>query len=195
MKTTGVLDIGYGNINSVIESLQKLEIDSIPVRDPDVVRSIDNLIIPGVGSFDAAAILLEETGNREAILSRHTKRLPTLGICLGFQVMSLGSEEANSQEGLGIFNYSFKKLPSPEIGWRMIHDDSISVFNRRDFFYFNHGFGAVANESDVGDFAINSQRMISFAIRDATVGVQFHPEKSQRAGQAFLKWFFESRQT
>lgn len=194
MKTTGVLDIGYGNISSVIETLQRLEIKSIPVGNPDIVSSIDNLIIPGVGAFDAAATLLEKTGNREAILSRHKNKLPTLGICLGFQLMSLGSEEANSEEGLGIFEFPFRKLPSPQIGWRMIHHSAINVFNSSKYFYFNHGFGAFADKSDMNNFAINSQGLISFAIKSATVGVQFHPEKSQRAGQKFLKWFFESLQ-
>ena len=194
MKTTGVLDIGYGNINSVIESLKNLEIRATPVRDPDIVSTIDNLIVPGVGSFGAVSTLLEQTGNGNAILKRHINKLPTLGICLGFQLFCMSSEEDHSKRGLGIFEYSFKKLPSPQIGWRKISHNTINAFSGSGFFYFNHGFGAVVEPGRAEVTALNSEGLLSFAISEATVGVQFHPERSQKAGQAFLNWFFEGRQ-
>ena len=193
MKTTGVLDIGYGNINSVIESLKNLEIRAISVSDPDVVSTIDYLIVPGVGSFGAVTTLLQQTGNGDAIRMRHINKLPTLGICLGFQIFCMGSEEDHSERGLGIFEYSFKKLPSPQIGWRKITHKTINAFSGNRFFYFNHGFGAVVEPGHAEVTALNSEGLLSFAISEATVGVQFHPERSQEAGKAFLNWFFEGR--
>ena len=191
MKKVGILDIGYGNIDSVIGSLKTIKVPAARVKSPQAVLDAEVLILPGVGTFGTAMELLTKTEIAAAIARRHQDNQVTLGICLGFQVMSRRSMEAPDIEGLGIFNFEFERLPRPQIGWKSVSSKSMSGLTLDHFYYFNHTYGSNASSDDQFEVARTSDGLLALASTGRTMGTQFHPEKSQKTGKAFLSWFLE----
>ncbi len=191
MIRAGVLDIGFGNIESVLQTLKSMKIRARRVHTPKEVEEIEHLIIPGVGSFGFAAHSLAETRIDEAIVFRHSNRLPTLGICLGLQILSTSSEEDITCKGLGIFNHSFQRLVRPEIGWKKVNLSEIQATWNNKYFYFNHAFASIPKEKRKSGASTIQSEALAISVKEKTIGTQFHPEKSQEAGKTFFNWFFE----
>ena len=189
MKKVGVLNIGYGNINSIIGTLQDIKISAKRINTPEEVLQVDVLILPGVGTFGYALNLLHARDLVVAISERHKNHGFILGICLGFQIMSLSSDEAPDVGGIGIFDYEFKRLSVPQIGWKSITEGNISSLHVGQHFYFNHSFGATVTKSKKDKSATIANSLVAIAIKGNSIGTQFHPEKSQQSGKTFLNWF------
>jgi glutamine amidotransferase len=198
-----VVDYGLGNIGSILNMLRRIGVKAESTSEIGKIAEADKLILPGVGSFDSGVESLERmnllTELENTVLRR---RVPTLGICLGAQLLTRGSQEGK-RSGLGwiqadtIRFFSQKSdinLPVPNMGWRNISVAKLSPLfidlplNPR--FYFVHSYHFVCdNPSDVictADYGYNFTAAFS---KDNIYGVQFHPEKSHKFGIKILSNF------
>ena len=192
-----IADAGLGNFASIANMLNFLEIDAEIRSKPGDVNDITHLILPGVGAFDAGITSLENTGWRKAIedLSPETK---ILGICVGMQLFTQGSEEGK-KSGLGYVPAICKKFntelgPVPHIGWNEVLVSSenkiLPLSNVPQRFYFTHSFYIEAyDQSLVIGKTMYTNEFVSAFSKDNLYGVQFHPEKSHRFGMEVLKRF------
>ena len=196
-----IVDYGLGNPPSVRNMLRKAGHDAQVSADPAVLRSASRLILPGVGAFDHGMQNLEDRGLipilNEAVMERKT---PFLGICLGMQLMSRGSEEG-VKRGLGWLaadTVRFKFPPSdlrvPHMGWNTVSRTRESFLTRAmpedARFYFVHSFHVqFENPEDVALVAHYGGDVVAAARRGNVAGTQFHPEKSHKFGLALMKNF------
>lgn len=190
-----VIKYNAGNIRSLSFALERLDVPHVITADPEVIRSADKVIFPGVGEAGSTMAHLKET-SMDAVI-RELKQ-PVLGICLGMQLLCRHSAE-NNTECLGIFNTDVIRLtPGPDIkvphmGWNSLED----VHDWMDFrlngasAYFVHSFYVPENENTSA--VTNHGVRISAAMRrDNFYAVQFHPEKSAAAGQLVLESFLNA---
>ena len=204
-----VADSGVGNVQSVLRALARsasdagVEASAVLSHDPEVLRRADAIVVPGQGSFGGIAEAMHGALG-EVLVERIRAGAPYLGICLGLQVLFEGSEEAEGVRGLGVFRGRVRKLspgieaatgrpfPLPHIGWNTVTPTGAGLLPERDaFFYFAHSFAAVPEDPAVvlGTCAYG-ERFVAAVAKDNVVGVQFHPEKSQREGLHLLARFF-----
>jgi imidazole glycerol-phosphate synthase subunit HisH len=190
MKVT-IFDYGAGNIHSLAKALEVAGGDVCVEPDPVRALATDLFVLPGVGAFATATRQLEQSRDRvrDAILGG----LPTLGICLGLQLLFESSEEGGGP-GLGVFSGAVTKLDAartPQIGWNSIESATHPALlaTGLSHAYFANGFACRPVDAAVvvGWTTHERDRFPSIVRRDATVGVQFHPEKSSTPGIAFLR--------
>jgi glutamine amidotransferase len=198
----GIINYGMGNLASVKNSLDYLNISSKIISNPLDLYKIDKIILPGVGAFGAAIENLNSSGFsntlKELVL---VKNIPILGICLGMQLLLESSNEHGYHNGLGIikgnvlfFGDCVKDLPVPHVGW-----NDVDNFNRgflfKDIsvssnFYFVHSyFCKLQNSLDVSGTSMYGIEFHSALERENVFGCQFHPEKSQKVGLSIFRNF------
>ena len=190
-----IVDHGMGNLGSVHNMLRKIGADGIRSADPETIRRADKIILAGIGAFDGAVARLAELGLvdalNEAVLER---RVPTLGVCLGMQLMARSSEEG-SQAGLGwldadVQRFDFApgdRLPVPHMGWEEIRPTRSSPLFGDDSeaprFYFSHAYHLVCHDpADIAATATYGYPFAAAVHRGNILGTQFHPEKSHVFG-------------
>jgi len=197
----GVIDYGAGNLRSLQNALEWIGETVRVVMTPRQLDGLKAVVVPGVGAFGAAMERLQSAGFVEPLRNwAMVDRRPLLGICLGMQLLARYSHEAGEHEGLGIFEGTVEAIrPSaavkvPHMGWNelVIRREGILLRGlERPVCYFVHGYyvplsaaeaHCTATCSHGGDFAAVIER-------DNVMGVQFHPEKSQRDGLQVLKNF------
>jgi glutamine amidotransferase len=190
-----VFDYGAGNLHSLVKALAEPGIEVCIETDPVRAVGTDLLVLPGVGAFGAAAARLAP--GREAMRSALTGGLPCLGICLGMQLLFDGSEEGSGL-GLGLIPGQVRRLGGPrvpQIGWNTLEepDDPLLAATRLDIAYFANSYVChPADERLVRAWSIHDGARFPAMVRHgATVGVQFHPEKSSRRGLAFIRAVLE----
>ena len=202
-----VIDYGVNNVGSVLNMLRRLDVLAHPAHSPDQLDGADALILPGVGAFDTGVRNLRDSGFFEAIRARVLGGVPILGICLGMQLLTRGSEEG-SLEGLGlipatthrfVFDRSTggRRLKVPHMGWNEVEPVDQELFagfdETRPRFYFLHSYHVVCVCPE--HVAARCEYGLPFhaAIRSRHVfGVQFHPEKSHRFGTRLLGNFLSA---
>jgi len=197
-----ILDYGMGNLGSIQNMLQYLGEDAVITSELSVIEKADKLILPGVGSFDAGMAQLESAGMmgllKEMVDNRNK---PILGVCLGMQLMTKGSEEGKS-EGLGWLDASTHKfdfsqesgLRVPHMGWNHISvtraHELVADLDEEPRYYFVHSYYISANNpADVIATASHGHTFVAIMSKDNIMGCQFHPEKSHRYGMMLLKNF------
>lgn len=197
-----IIDYGLGNPPSVRNMLRKAGAEAIVTATPSQILAADRLILPGVGAFDHGMQNLADRGLidvlNEAVLQRKT---PMLGICLGLQLMSRGSEEGQLP-GLGwldadtvkFSSEAVKDLRVPHMGWNEVQPHGTSFLatpiEADARFYFVHSYHVVCRTpDDVALAATYGGPIVAGAVRGNIAGTQFHPEKSHRFGLALLKRF------
>ena len=191
-----IFDYGAGNLHSLAKAL---EMPDATVRvEPDPVRAVesDALVLPGVGAFAAAAERLAP--GRERMREAIAGGLPTLGICLGMQLLFDRSEEGPGS-GLGVIAGDVTRLRArrvPQIGWNELADvdarDALFAQAPLAVAYFANSYVCRPSEGSapVTAWATHEGDRFPAAVRrGSAVGVQFHPEKSSRAGVAFVRAF------
>ena len=192
-----LFDYGAGNLHSLAKALEGPDVTIIVDADPVLALRTDVLVLPGVGAFGAAANRLApgRTEMRAAILGG----LPTLGICLGMQLLFDGSEEGPGA-GLGVIAGRVTRLNAvrvPEIGWNGVE----AVAGETDFAlaplpiaYFANSFVCrPLDVSVVSAWTTHEGDRFPAAVRMGNaLGVQFHPEKSSVAGVGFLHAFLSA---
>lgn len=199
-----VVDYGVGNLFSLRSSLRAVGAEASVTSDPDVIRSAERIILPGVGAFGDAAAKLRETGLGELLRTEAGKGKPLLGICLGMQLLFERSYEYGEHDGLGLLSGRVVpmegKLPPslkiPHIGWNALH------FRRRhplfrevgegDCVYFVHSFYADDCAESVVATAEYGIPLTAAVAKENVMGCQFHPEKSGNVGLSILRAFCES---
>jgi len=192
----GIVDYGAGNLFSVRKALDRIGLPSRPVESPAAFSGLSGLILPGVGHFESAAAVLAESGLLEEIRKWAAGGRPLLGICLGLQLFFERSEEGEgNRPGLGLFAGSVVKLDGPRaihVGWnrvRIVQPGLPSLpAAESELFYFVHGYVVhPADETLVAGLVEYGRVFPAVVGRGNVLGVQFHPEKSGRAGLALLR--------
>ena len=198
-----VVDYGAGNIGSILNMSKRLGANIVASSEPSVIENATKLVLPGVGSFDQGMRKLFESGVVE-ILNKKVlvDKTPILGICLGVQLMTKGSEEGQLP-GLGWFEaktikFSFKeqqvKLKIPHMGWSDTffkkHSNIFKINEEEHRYYYVHSYHLSTNiESDVLSTAFYGYEFVSGLERDNIIGLQFHPEKSHKFGMEIFNNF------
>ena len=201
--TLALIDYGAGNLRSVDNALRAAgAADVVVTDDPAMVRAADRVVLPGVGAFAACmGALAALPGMIEALETHVLKQAaPFLGICVGMQLLADTGEEMGSHAGLGWIGGTVRRLPErpglkiPHMGWNDVTPARAHPLIAPGEAYFLHSYAFEA-EDPVGILATSDHGgPITAAIgRDNIVGVQFHPEKSQAYGLAFLAKFLEWR--
>lgn len=203
MDGIGVVDYGCGNIQSVIRMLEKAESPSYRVSTPSAVRAARALILPGVGAFDHGMSALRERDLDGALNDvAGGGRIPILGICLGMQLMCLGSDEG-AMPGLGWFNArasrfagsAHPRLPVPHMGWntiRVVRENALLPNVSGERFYFVHSYKIHCDDpADVVATCDYGGDFVAAFSKKQLFGVQFHPEKSHRFGLSLMRRFVE----
>ncbi len=208
MTTVALIDYGSGNLRSAEKALLKAasSLSRAPAivvtGDPDVVARADRILLPGVGAFAACmANLSSRDGLIEALNSAVQRGAPFLGVCVGMQLLADSGLEFGVTPGLGWISGQVRRLEPrdpaakvPHMGWNTVRPAS-PLFAGLGFaphMYFTHSF--VFDPSDPGDIAATCDHggpFVAAVARDNVMGVQFHPEKSQAAGQRLLANFLE----
>lgn len=192
MKIT-IIDYGAGNVQSVLFALERLGYQATVTDDPDKIKKADKVIFPGVGEASSAMQMIYNK-KLDTIIPALTQ--PVLGICLGMQLLCKSSEEGNSK-GIGIFDIEIKRftnqLKVPQMGWNTITNLKSELFNgikEEEYMYLVHSFYAPLNENCIAttNYGINYATAIQ---KNNFYGVQFHPEKSGKAGEFIIKNFLE----
>lgn len=196
-----IVDYGMGNVGSVFNMLRKLRAKVQISSDKNEIEKSDKLILPGVGHFDRGMDSLNSSGLATILTEQvlvHKK--PILGICLGMQMMTRGSEEG-VQQGLGWVAADTIKLPPtsnlkvPHMGWNQVRSPvSAKLFEHSleepERFYFVHSYYVrTDNLNDVAAFCHYGQDFVASFEVDNVMGVQFHPEKSHLFGMNLFKKF------
>lgn len=186
-----IIDYGAGNIQSLQFALNRLGVQGVLTADVDQLQTADKVIFPGVGEASSAMQKLNASGLQHLLPSLTQ---PVLGICLGMQLMCNSTEEGMTQ-GLGIFNVDVKrfspKVKVPQMGWNTISNAKGPLFDAiddKEYMYLVHSYFAPSCSNTIAE--TNYDGAYSTALqKDNFYGVQFHPEKSSKAGSQLLQNF------
>lgn len=182
--------------------LKKVGIPTNIIASPNEIYGADSLIIPGVGKFDHAMKQIYDLGLQQALdHSAKVRKIPILGICLGMQLMTLGSEEG-IMPGLGWINAKTIRIDGarhglrvPHMGWNVVRIQKPNpCFDNDGFldhrFYFVHSYAVECyKKDDVLTTTSYGCEFVSAFSKDNFLGVQFHPEKSHKFGISFFRRF------
>jgi glutamine amidotransferase len=191
-----VIDYGAGNLRSIGRALEAAGAEVVITSDPDVVRSADAVVLPGVGHASHSIQTLTDLGMPAAIQEVVDDGRPFLGICVGMQVIFEEQEEGGLR-GFGLMPGRVRSIDGlvklPHIGWnksRVAQSSPLGESGDEDYFYFVHSFIAEPSDpSDVVATAIYGEEFPSVVVRNNVWGTQFHPEKSGAAGLALIQAF------
>lgn len=195
-----IVDYGMGNLGSILNMFKRIGVAAEITGDPTRVAQARKILLPGVGAFDTAVARIDQSGLR-AVLDHKARleRVPVLGICLGMQLMTRGSEEGQ-QPGLGWVDATTHRFPPaaglkvPHMGWNVVEPTRSSPLlagmPAEPRFYFVHSF--YVHVRDAADSLLRARHGLVFdaAVSHGNVhGAQFHPEKSHKFGMRFLANF------
>jgi imidazole glycerol-phosphate synthase subunit HisH len=192
-----LVDYGAGNLRSVENALRKVGADVVVTHDAGVVRRADRVVVPGQGSMPECAEAMRRSGVAEALVEAIRKGTPVLGICVGLQILFEDGDEGGGAKGLGILKGRIRRLPEdqklPHIGWSPLRATAGAppLFRPMDgaYVYFAHSYAADADAPGVALTATHGRPYCAALAQGNLYAVQFHPEKSQRVGLAFLERF------
>lgn len=199
-----IVNYGMGNLASVRRSLEDLGAQPVIAETPAALADADRIILPGVGAFPAAMENLALQGWSEALRYWVVQReKPLLGICLGMQLLAGEGEEGEPTAGLGFIGGKVQRLDAlgcvqriPHVGWNEITcavaDPLFARIPQHSDFYFVHSFAFVPDDSQRVVAQTDYGVAVVAAVRLRNVwGVQFHPEKSSKAGRQLLRNFID----
>lgn len=196
-----IVDYGMGNVGSVKNALDFLGVPSILSREASDLQKASHIILPGVGAFPDGMANLKKFGLLPILKAEVLeKKKPLLGICLGLQLLAEQGEEGGLHDGLGFvegvvrrFRVDTKKFRIPHVGWNdcLPREDALLFKGiSSPIFYFVHSFFLEPKDRSVVAATCTYGEEFTAAIQKENIfGTQFHPEKSQKSGVAFLKNF------
>jgi imidazole glycerol-phosphate synthase subunit HisH len=196
-----IVNYGLGNIGSIKNMLKRIGVEAETIANPSDLAKASKIILPGVGAFDTGMQYLTDHGWIEKLNQKVlVEKIPTLGICLGMQLMTQRSEEG-LLPGLGWVDGEVVRFPSsslkvPHMGWNVVNVENTdkSIFANEGApelrFYFVHSYYvSLANPTyQLGETSYG-QKFTSAFHKGNIYGVQFHPEKSHKFGMRLLKNF------
>jgi glutamine amidotransferase len=195
----GVVDYGMGNRRSAEKALEHVGARVEVSGDPDRLRAMDGLVLPGVGAFPAGMAAIRARGLDELLQERVSAGVPLLGLCLGMQLLFEGSDEHDGETGLGLLAGTVRRLRAPglklpHIGWselRWLRETPLSDgLPEPAYLYHVHSFAPrPAEEEVVLASADYGEPFAAIVGRGNVFGTQSHPEKSSAHGLALLANF------
>lgn len=188
------------NIGSWENILREKKIEYLLSNDPSVnLDKVTKVIFPGIGNFSQVMLNLERLDLKNKLIYLIKKDKPYLGICVGMQVLFDKSEEEEGSCGLKVFEgkcleIQANTVPKPHNGWNNIvlcnHSNLFREFDFKSDLYFNHSYYCCPNNKDIiTSFLEDDNRIITSVQKKNIYGVQFHPEKSQIAGNLIINNF------
>jgi glutamine amidotransferase len=197
-----IVDYGMGNLKSVANAFEALGRRCAVTADPGDLRKADAIVLPGVGAFGDGIANLNSAGLVPVLAEEVvTKGKPFLGICLGMQLLATAGEEFGSHSGLGWIGGCVRRLQPrkahckvPHMGWNSVkfdqNDPLYSGLENEPVFYFVHSYHFEAQDKNVISATCwHGQEIVASLHRDNIFAVQYHPEKSQRAGLRVIENF------
>ena len=188
-----IIDYGAGNIKSIQFAFKRLGVNAVLSNNQNEILTADKIIFPGVGEASNAMRMLKES-NLDNIIQN--LKQPVLGICLGMQLLCNRTEE-NNTHGLGIFNTEVRKFSNkvkvPHMGWNTITNLKSKLFtgiNDNNYMYLVHSYYAEQCNESIASTKYGIEYASALQHKNF-YGVQFHPEKSSKAGAQLLKNFIE----
>ena len=200
--TVALIDYGAGNLRSVENALRAAGAADVAVTaDPAVVREAERIVLPGVGAFAACMGALSAVPGMVEALDETVigAGRPFLGICVGMQLMADAGEEFGTHRGLGWIGGTVARLAPADPALKVPHMGWNDVSARHPLLqpgeaYFLHSFAFEVSDPAMRVGVTDHGGPVTAAVaRDNLIGVQFHPEKSQRYGLAFLSRFLDWR--
>jgi imidazole glycerol-phosphate synthase subunit HisH len=206
--TVAIVDYGTGNVASLEEAFAAVGAKAYLATTPDAIHLADALVLPGVGHFGQASLALRHNGCWEPLITLVRQGMPTLGICLGFQLLTRSSEEASDVPGLGLLADlctirirpgNPRRYKVPHLGWNSLDQCSgppsllAEITPERQLFYFANAYAVppVACLSDPHAAYNHGSSWLALVQQGNLCGVQFHPEKSRQQGLQLLHNFLQ----
>lgn len=189
-----IVATNVANLASVHACVDRLGCESVVTQDPKTIESAAHVILPGVGAFGACVRFIDGRGLREALHARLSGDRPTLGICLGMQLLGAGSEESLSVRGLGFVPSRARRFPDshvvPHMGWNQVRVPKQYRILDSGYAYFANSFRWPASDGD-RDWALSDYAgtFVAGFERGNIVGCQFHPELSGSYGAGIIRRF------
>lgn len=195
-----IVDYGMGNLGAVLNMFKHIGVPARISSDAATIGEAEKILLPGVGAFDAAMRRINASGMRE-VLERKAlvERVPMLGICLGMQLLTRGSEEGR-EPGLGWIAADTRRFPPalglkvPHMGWNLVHPTQAHALTAdlppEPRFYFVHSY--FVQVDDPANALLRAHYGLDFdaaIVSGNIMGAQFHPEKSHRFGMTLLANF------
>jgi imidazole glycerol-phosphate synthase subunit HisH len=189
-----IVDTGGANLASLLNALERLEREAKVTSDPEVILKASHVFLPGVG---AAGDSMERLRRTELVSLLKELKQPTMGICLGMQLLFEKSDEGPA-ECLGILPGTVSRLPNrrgfsvPHMGWNQVEGGGrlLRDLSEESYFYFVHSY-VVPDGDWVQARFDHGGNFPAIVEKDNYFGAQFHPEKSAKAGAALLRNFIE----
>ena len=204
MKKVAIVDYGMGNLDSVARAVEECGGNPVVSDQRRDLKAAHSIILPGVGAFGVGMHNIRERGLDEMLHEEVINNgVPFLGLCLGMQLIATKGWESEETNGLGWIEGEVKRLEPngpnvrvPHVGWNeVIFSQASSLFDgissNKDFYFVHSYHLACCNEEDVIARTPYCNSFISAVARGNILGVQFHPEKSQRLGFQVIKNFLD----
>ena len=200
----GLVDYGGGNLRSVHNAIHALGYDPAVVSGPDGLEGVTHLILPGQGEFGDVMAQLEKRGLVGPLKEWISSGKPYFGICVGYQILFEGSDEAHGVSGLGVVKgrcVRFKEAEGkkiPQMGWNgAVPQNPDTGFweglGEEPYFYFVHSYFPVPEDKawSVSETDYSGEKFAATVEKGDVLACQFHPEKSQDAGLALIANFLK----
>lgn len=188
-----ILDYGSGNLRSAQRAFENTGREVVITSDFDLALNADGLVVPGVGAFAACMEGLRAVRGEVIVRERVAAGRPTLGICVGMQILFSQGVEHGNHSGVGIWNAKVEKLNAPilpHMGWNTVNVAAQSQLLKgleTQSFYFVHSYAVKQVSAPIVSTAHHGEDFIA-AIEDGVVSAtQFHPEKSGEAGLQLIR--------
>ena len=191
-----ILDYGSGNLRSAERAFATSGKEVVVTSDRNIAIAAEGLVVPGVGAFAACMNGLNAVDGAEIVRERLAKERPTLGICIGMQILfSQGTEhsETAAHAGVGIWDGVVSQLAAPilpHMGWNTVETNPASILFKgieTESFYFVHSYAAKTAVGKTQAWSTHGEKFLA-AVEDGYISAtQFHPEKSGAAGLALIK--------
>lgn len=194
-----VVDYGAGNLSSLLRALELVGLDAQISDNPEVINEATSIILPGVGAFRAAMDELKKRNLIDVLVRKAQEGTPFLGICLGMQLLFEFSEEEGISEGLGLLKGQVKRIPDtvkvPHMGWNSLvfhkKDPILEKNLEGDYVYYVHSFYVLSNDDHLVAYSDYGVKVPGIVRSENIYGMQFHPEKSSKAGLNLLRTYKE----